>query len=387
MGVILNGMRPEVSPDFQDYKYYSYYYSYGEEGKDKRHRDRKKNWAFLGGRKGKGESREDRKTIIEEKGRGSQKEEGKKVGGRRLLLLFVATGILALGILWHNGIIDPFKAFEKQAPVKKVEKRKDVRPGILKTPLAMRTDRVSPTTKPAVSKKEDRLEKRNSVIESPTVSKPVPEIKAPAFEKKPLEPRPSEKAEAVTAKPGHMVSAGKAADKAPSTPIPKSPPASTGAAATKTAPTPGKIVSYPYSLYLGSFQNQERAKKAVSFYMGKGVSAYWVKVLLSKGTWYRVYAGYFEDGEKAKRFRQEKGLKEATIEETPYANLIGVFTSSEELEDRIAFLKNLGYSSYAVKDPGGKFRLYVGAFYPEYRAKRQYNDLKSSGIESQVVKR
>jgi capsular exopolysaccharide synthesis family protein len=47
MGVILNGMMPEVSPDFQDYKYYSYYFSYGEEGKDKKRRDQKKSWTFL----------------------------------------------------------------------------------------------------------------------------------------------------------------------------------------------------------------------------------------------------------------------------------------------------------------------------------------------------
>jgi len=33
IGVILNGMRPEVSPDFEDYKHYKYYYSYGEDGK------------------------------------------------------------------------------------------------------------------------------------------------------------------------------------------------------------------------------------------------------------------------------------------------------------------------------------------------------------------
>jgi len=31
-GVVLNGMRPEVSPDFQDFKYYRYYY-HGEEKK------------------------------------------------------------------------------------------------------------------------------------------------------------------------------------------------------------------------------------------------------------------------------------------------------------------------------------------------------------------
>jgi hypothetical protein len=59
---------------------------------------------------------------------------------------------------------------------------------------------------------------------------------------------------------------------------------------------------------------------------------------------------------------------------------------ADEPEDRILYLRNRGYSPYVVKEQG-KSRVYVGAFYPEYRAKRQYNDLKSSGIESQVVKR
>ncbi|RPI76681.1 MAG: polysaccharide biosynthesis tyrosine autokinase [Desulfobacteraceae bacterium] len=36
MGVVLNGMKPEFSPDFQDAKYYKYYYSYGEEAKGRR---------------------------------------------------------------------------------------------------------------------------------------------------------------------------------------------------------------------------------------------------------------------------------------------------------------------------------------------------------------
>jgi RPA family protein len=121
--------------------------------------------------------------------------------------------------------------------------------------------------------------------------------------------------------------------------------------------------------------------------MGKGFSAYWVKVLLSKGTWYRVYIGYFEDSETAERFRQRHGLTETTIEKTPYANLIGRFSSSAEVEDKISYLRNLGYSPYEVKDPEGRFQVYVGAFYPEYRAERQYNELKSSGVQSRVVKR
>ena len=36
LGVVLNGMKPEFNPDFQDAKYYKYYYSYGEENKNRR---------------------------------------------------------------------------------------------------------------------------------------------------------------------------------------------------------------------------------------------------------------------------------------------------------------------------------------------------------------
>jgi len=41
LGVILNGMRPEISPDFRDFKYYHYYSSHGEEGKKRTRRKRK----------------------------------------------------------------------------------------------------------------------------------------------------------------------------------------------------------------------------------------------------------------------------------------------------------------------------------------------------------
>ena len=422
MGVILNGMRPEVSPDFQDYKYYSYYYSYGEEGKDKRRRDRKKGWAFLR-RKGEKQSKEAQQEATERnEGVGSEKKEAKKGTSRRLFLLLVATAILAVGILWHNNLIDPFKEFDRKGPVKREVKRKEVGKGVSKAPVTRRPERISPPAKPTVSKKEDQLEKRNSAVESPTASTTAPDIKAPKPEKKAPKPGPSTKKEAVSPRPKPTVSVDKAPDKTilakeslsetsipkesasvstkagipamtkkaeppPADSMSKSPPVSTEAAVTETVPVPEKIVSYPYSLYLGSFQNLERAKKAVSLYGVKGVSAYWVKVLLSKGTWYRVYAGYFEDSEKAERFRAEKGLEEATVEETPYATLVAVFSSTDELADKTRSLRRLGYAPYIVKDTEGKFRLYVGAFYPEYRAKRQYKELKASGVQSQVVKR
>lgn len=40
LGVILNGMKPEVSPDFQNFKYYNYYSSHGGDGKKRIRRKR-----------------------------------------------------------------------------------------------------------------------------------------------------------------------------------------------------------------------------------------------------------------------------------------------------------------------------------------------------------
>ncbi|UCF56211.1 MAG: AAA family ATPase, partial [Deltaproteobacteria bacterium] len=65
MGVVLNGMRPDVSPDFQDYKYYSYYYSYGEQEKKRKRRERIKGFSFLR-RKGDSQRKEEQKISIEE---------------------------------------------------------------------------------------------------------------------------------------------------------------------------------------------------------------------------------------------------------------------------------------------------------------------------------
>ncbi|NNG06883.1 MAG: SPOR domain-containing protein, partial [Desulfobacteraceae bacterium] len=232
----------------------------------------------------------------------------------------------------------------------------------------------------------------------------VADIEAPLMKKGTPESGPSKEREAVTHRPKPTVSIDEPAAKSivpekegaletiserPKSPsaVKKPEPPAVASIPESQPVAKDERVSYPYSLYLGSFKALERAKKAVSFYGEKGLPAYWVKVLLSKGTWYRVYAGYFEDSEKAKRFREERGLEETTVEETPYVTLIGVFSSSDELEDKTRSLRRLGYSPYVIRDPDGRYRLCVGAFYPEYRAERQYNELKSSGVQSRVVKR
>ena len=73
--------------------------------------------------------------------------------------------------------------------------------------------------------------------------------------------------------------------------------------------------------------------------------------------------------------------------ETAYANLIGVYTSSEQLQNKMESLSELGYSLYVTKDQDGASRLFIGAFLTKEGAENQYQDLKSSGIESRVIER
>jgi cell division septation protein DedD len=333
MGVILNGMRPEVSPDFQDYKYYSSSYSYGEEGKGKNSREHKRGFAFF---RGKGDRPEEEKAF--------QEKSPKKLKIGRLVLMLVAIAFLSAGILWQSGIIDPFKALD----IQRLAKKGGLLPGSVMDTEAPKVKKG--ISKPAIPGKPETVSQKPK----PTVSVGKPAVKGKiSVQKGTSETSIRKKSEAVSAKQ-------KSAE---------------------------KIVSYPYSIRLGAFSTPGGAKKAVSLYRKKELSPYWVEVELGNKTWYRVYAGHFEGPEQAEKFRKEHRLREALVRKTKYANLIDTYTSPDELEDKILSLKNLGLSPYVIKDHTGQSRLFVGTFVTKEGAEKQYHDLKVRGIQSQVVER
>ncbi len=147
-------------------------------------------------------------------------------------------------------------------------------------------------------------------------------------------------------------------------------------------------VSYPYSIYLGSYGSPERAKKAVSMYEKKGLVPYWVEVDLgAKGVWYRIFTGYFPNKEKAEAYINIKQIADATSKRTQYANLIGVYKSQYELDRKKVTLSRLGYSPYVIPGVNGESLLYTGAFYQKDRAEKQNLKLASKGVLSRVVSR
>jgi capsular exopolysaccharide synthesis family protein len=328
IGVVLNSMRPEISPDFQDFKYYKYYYHSKEEEKARAGRIVEKALSFLRIR-GDGHTTEDRNVLPGSAETETQDTEGKKPRILRWALILVAIAFLTVGILWQNGIIDPAQFMGSSKPVKK----DDIKPVDRKRPQAQAISAKSSSAKAIQEHLPDKI----------------PDKKPPQFQ---------------------------------------SPPREEGEANIETVGSDEKILSYPYSLRLGSFRTPEKAKKAISIYSQRGLSPYWVEVDLEQmGVWYRVYTGHFLEREQAQRFQQEHELQAATILKTAYANLIGVYRSSDELEEKILSLKKLGYSPYGIEDQGGKTRLFVGAFITRAGAERGFNSLQSHNIQNQVVRR
>ncbi|MBN2032685.1 MAG: SPOR domain-containing protein, partial [Deltaproteobacteria bacterium] len=146
---------------------------------------------------------------------------------------------------------------------------------------------------------------------------------------------------------------------------------------------------YPFSIYLGSFMSLDRTRKAVSiFKKDHEISPYWVKVNLgNKGTWYRVFTGYFHSAAEADAFFKKKNLKECEVRRTNYAILLGEFAGQEEAEEMIHRLSQIGYSSYFMPGPEGGFKLYSGVYKTPEDARDQQAELASKGIESTVVER
>ncbi|MBN1832680.1 MAG: polysaccharide biosynthesis tyrosine autokinase, partial [Deltaproteobacteria bacterium] len=373
IGVVLNGMKADVSPDFQDYKYYSYNYTYGEKKKNKNRLGRVGN-VFRYRVKDRLE-RVSKMVSSGNKQENPPKKETKMLSRVNSALVLVAAVLLTLGILWWSGIIESSKSSILEAPLDRnlmdlegkrgsVEGRR--KPGVgtpeMKAVLSDDTPQAqikTPIAKETVLKEkgEDNprsfvaVEQEKAFSESETdmqAEQPKLETIAPVIES--------------------MMDAKQTVG-------------------SKTPMPPEGIPLFPFSILVSHCRDMRSAEEVIFHYSKRDLIPYRVKVELSNGIWYRVFVGAFKDRMEAETFKKNHGLEEARIMKTAYANLIGSYASSEELQHRLESLKELGYSPYVTKNQDGEYRLLIGAFLTKEGAESQYQDLRLNEVESRVIKR
>jgi len=146
--------------------------------------------------------------------------------------------------------------------------------------------------------------------------------------------------------------------------------------------------SVPYSIQVASLPSFELAQKAMESFKKNNLSVYHVKVNLGdKGTWWRVYVGYFATQKAAMAAREIHNLPESIVQKTPYANLVGVYASVKEISAIQQRLEAMEYSTYVIKKSAHSYHLYVGAFITLKGAKELQRELEINGIASTVAKR
>jgi hypothetical protein len=348
LGVILNGMKSEVSPDFQSFKYYKYY-SPSREGKQEG--EWKKGLPLYG------------ENAMSSWGRGKKAwdRKGSVLKGSVVVLALL---LIATGLVWHFGILDRVKELDssERAPEKNLPPVAQKVPP--RVPLATAS---SPPSQVKEEKGKTESVKTEASRSPAAAAEPeaVPEVK--------VQPVPQNPSPVV---PSPVQASGPALEQK--------------AAPEKRSAESAPVLEgeYPYSIRLSSLKTLDLAKRAISVYAGKGIEAYWVKVRLKeKGEWFRIYAGHFKDREEAEGFARDRRITEKETVKTAYANLLGVSSQPKDFEDKAKAVSELGYSSYVIQGIDGKWRLLVGAYVTERAAEQQRKELMTRGIENRVIKR
>lgn len=146
--------------------------------------------------------------------------------------------------------------------------------------------------------------------------------------------------------------------------------------------------NHPYSLHLSSHKTLEKTQKAISYHRKNGLYPYAFKFKArKKGVWWRVYVGCYKTQEEAVNAKAELGLEGATVWKTPFANLIGTYSTESDLKDMSRKLEQLGYFPYAIKGERDRFLLLTGAFTKKRKAEENIKELQSKGIQAQPIRR
>ncbi len=131
IGVILNGIKPDISPDFQEFRYYQSYYGKSEKGSEGQ--GSKGFLPFF--RWGKKRIDPFGSSILPASIKRPFPRDRKPGSWIKWLFIIIALLCLVIGLLWQNGIIDPVGFFQRHTLGKTEDRNRTVIKQQVKIPI------------------------------------------------------------------------------------------------------------------------------------------------------------------------------------------------------------------------------------------------------------
>lgn len=149
---------------------------------------------------------------------------------------------------------------------------------------------------------------------------------------------------------------------------------------------------YPYTIQISSYPDATKAYRVAQGLRDRGDAAFTSPAHIpGKGTWYRIFIGYYEDRAEAHRARilNERRFRKTDVLLKPYALQVGLAHSENQLKQYLADLAKGGHMAYWAPDQNtvGKLRVLSGAYATADEAEKYIAPLRALGFRPIVVTR
>jgi len=346
LGIVLNGIRAEISTDYQDFGYGSYY-AYGRDVAERQRSLAERLHGFVARWQGRGEADEeysdDYESDLEEVGEEFEEIEaldperlpaGAKGGAAksraRAIVSAALLALIGMGLAWQSGYL--------HRPLGLIPVFAGYRAGGGESQLLPEAPEETPEARPGEVGEDE----------------PAPPAAATAVETE--TPAPPEKG---------PVSVSRA---------------------------PPEVGASPYAIRIAAYKPTSTwAGIAVQELRDSGEEAFLVPVVVDGRSVVRLLTGSFarwDDAHGQARKLQAQGLvEEFAIVRLPYAVELGIFPAREPAQRTAAQLQDRGYSTYVQVLEKGEYRLLAGAFETPEEAEVFAGDLPAEVGKVRVVKR
>ncbi|MDD5233221.1 MAG: polysaccharide biosynthesis tyrosine autokinase [Syntrophales bacterium] len=317
LGIILNGIRAEISSDFSSFDSDYYYYS-EDEKRPRSLKDRAiaaaeavRNSLFSLLRKKEKSEGEDRKEQQETRESFEMQQEGQSNKALKIALSILAALFLVSGILYQSGYITPKKLLFWRSSGKVVDKGSSV-----KKPIQEQLPETDPAG-PEVKQPQSSPDAQAPVTPSkPEIQASTPAAPPGAAASAIPEKNPSEAAQPPgqkeVPKPEQKAAAAEGSDQAANTTLP----------------------GHNYTIQVKAYQDEGETRQLVTELGRKGLKPFRASVNIDgRGVWHRIYVGNFSTRKEAQQYIKQSGMgklypdcfvqKVSSIPEKTYRDQVG----------------------------------------------------------------